>query len=62
MTIRNNGQKRDTKRLLSSVFLFIIALVCLYITGKNGWKWSWDMITAALFYLAIAMFRSANEV
>ncbi len=62
MTIRNNGQKRDTKRVLSSLFLLLIALICLYITARNGWKWSWDMITAALFYLSIAMFRSANEV
>ena len=62
MTIRNNGQKRDSKRVLSAIFLFIVALVSLYFTATKHWVWSWDLITAVLFYLSFAMFRSANEV
>ena len=62
MTIKNNGQRRDPKRILSALFLFAVALVALYFTAKRNWLWSWDLITAALFYLSFAMFRSANEV
>lgn len=62
MTIRNNGQKRDTRRILSSVLLLIVGLFCLYYTFHGGFKWAWLLITAAVFYLSFAMFRSANEV
>lgn len=62
MTIRNNGQKRDTRRVLSSVFLLIVGLLCLYFTFNNGFRWAWLMISAAVLYLSFAMFRSSNEV
>ncbi len=62
MTIRNNGQKRDSKRILSSIFLLLIGLVCLYIAISSSKSWAWYVISAAILYLAFAMFRSSNEV
>ncbi|MBQ6370642.1 MAG: hypothetical protein IJJ21_03560 [Firmicutes bacterium] len=62
MTIRNNGQKRDVKRVLSALFLLVVGLVCLVIAYRNDWKWSWDIISIAILYLSFAMFRSSNEV
>lgn len=62
MTIRNNGQKRDPKRILSALFLLFVGLACLYITFRKGFDFSWCLISAAIFFLAFAMFRSANEV
>ncbi len=61
MTIRNNGQKRNSKYLLSSLFLLIVALICLYFTFSNGFKWAWLLISLAIFYLSFAMFRNSNE-
>ncbi len=61
MTIRNNGNRRDPKLVLSAVFLLAVAIVCLIITIHNGWKWSWILISAAMFYLSFAMFRNSNE-
>lgn len=62
MTIRNNGQKRDTKRILSSIFLLIVALLCFYLTFRHGFNFVWLIISLAMLYLSFAMFRSANEV
>ena len=62
MTIRNNGSRRDPRRILSALFMFAVALLCLYFTFHNGFKWAWLIISLALFYLSFAMFRSANEV
>ncbi|MBQ9014540.1 MAG: hypothetical protein IJ109_00335 [Firmicutes bacterium] len=62
MTIRNNGQRRDPKRILSALFLLVVALICLYFTFNNGFRWSWLVISVALLYLSFAMFRSSNEV
>ena len=62
MTIRNNGQKRDTKRILSSIFLLLIGLGCLYFTFDDGFSWSWLVISIVVLYLSFAMFRSSNEV
>ena len=62
MTIRNNGQRRDPKRILASLFLFIVGLICLYFTFNHGFRWSWLIISVAILYLSFAMFRSANEV
>ena len=62
MTIRNNGSKRDPKRILSSLFLLLVALVCFYFTFRNGFRFSWLVISCAVLYLSFAMFRSANEV
>ena len=62
MTIRNNGHKRDTRRVLSSLFLLIVGLLCLFFTFHNGFRWAWLLISIAIFYLSFAMFRSANEV
>ncbi len=62
MTIRNNGQKRDTKRILSSLFLLIIGLICLYISFKDGLRFSWLVISAAVLFLSVRMFASSNEV
>ena len=61
MTIRNNGQKRNTRYVLSSLFLLIVGLICLYFTFHNGFKWAWLMISAAILYLSFAMFRNSNE-
>ena len=46
MTIKNNGQRRNPKYLLSSGFLLVLA---------------WLLISLALFYLSFAMFRNSNE-
>ena len=62
MSIRNNGTKRDSKRLLGSVFLLFIGLSCMYLTFRNGFRFSWLIISLAVFYLSFAMFRSSNEV
>ena len=62
MTIRNNGSKRDPKRILSALFLLFVAIICTVITVKQGFRLSWIVISAAVYFLAFAMFRSANEV
>ena len=62
MTIRNNGQKRDTKYLLSSLFMLIVGLICLYFAFHNGFSWAWLIISLAVLYLSFAMFRNSNEV
>ena len=62
MTIRNNGQKRNTKYVLSSIFMLIVGLLCLFFTFSNGFKWAWLLISIAIFYLAFAFFRNSNEV
>ena len=62
MTIRNNGQKRDPKRLLSALFLLFVAVICFILTFKNGFRLSWLVISLAVLYLAFAMFKSSNEV
>ena len=62
MSIRSNGSKRDSKRILSALFLLFVAITCTVITAKKGFPLSWDVISAAVYFLAFAMFRSANEV
>ncbi len=62
MTIKNNGQRRDPKYLLSAGFLLILAIISLYLTFKDNFRWSWMLISLALFYLSFAMFRNSNEV
>ena len=62
MSFRNNGQKRDIKRVLSALFIFFVGIVCLVITVRNDFKFSWILITAAVFFLSFSMFRSSNEV
>ena len=61
MTIKNNGQRRDPKLILSSLFLLIVGLICLYIAFRNAWKLSWVLISIAILYLSFAMFRNSNE-
>ena len=61
MTIRNNGQKRNGRMVLSSLFLLIVGLICLYFTFHNGFRWAWLLISAAILYLSFAMFRNSNE-
>ena len=62
MSIRSNGSKRDSKRILSALFLLFVAIVCTVITAEKGFPLSWNVISAAVYFLAFAMFRSANEV
>lgn len=62
MSIRNNGTKRDPKRVLSALFLLFVAIVCSVITVKHDFKISWVIISLAVYFLAFTMFRSANEV
>ncbi len=62
MSFRNNGQKRDFKRVLSALFLLFVGLVCLFIARSQGYKLSWIVISGAIIFLAFAMFRSSNEV
>ncbi len=62
MTIKNNGQRRDPKRILSSLFLLLVGLLCLFFTFRNGFRFAWLIISLAVLYLSFAMFRSANEV
>lgn len=62
MTIRSNGSKRDTKRVLSALFLLFVAIACTTVAAKRGFPLSWDIIAGAVYFLAFCMFRSANEV
>ena len=62
MTIRNNGSRRDPKRILSALFLLAVGLLCLYFAFHTGFSWTWFVIAIVVLYLAFAMFRSANEV
>ena len=62
MTIKSNGSKRDVKRVLSALFLLFVAIACTTVTAKKGFPLSWDVISAAVYFLAFVMFRSANEV
>ena len=63
MSFKNNGNKRDYKYVLSSIFLLIVAIVCLtFALSKSGSSaLTWYIITAATGYVAVAMFRNANE-
>lgn len=62
MTIKSNGSKRDPKRILSSLFLLLVAILCFYFTFRDDFKFAWLIISLAVLYLSFAMFRSANEV
>lgn len=62
MSIRNNGQKRSPRRILSALFLLFVGIICLILTFRNGFRLSWLVISLAVLYLAFAMFRSSNEV
>ena len=48
--------------ILSSIFLLLVGLACLYITSRKGVPYSWDLISAAIFFLSFCMFRASNEV
>ena len=61
MTIKNNGQRRNPKDLLSSGFLLVLAIISMYLTFRDNFRWSWLLISLALFYLSFAMFRNSNE-
>ena len=61
MTIKNNGQRRNPKYLLSSGFLLVLAIISMYLTFRDNFRWSWLLISLALFYLPFAMFRNSNE-
>lgn len=62
MTIRSNGSKRDPKRVLSSLFLLGVGLVCIFLAFRHDFKFSWLIMAGVSFFLSFAMFRSANEV
>lgn len=62
MSIRSNGTKRDTKRILSALFLLFVAIACTAVAARRGFPLSWDVIAGAVYFLAFCMFRSANEV
>ena len=47
---------------LVALFLLFVAIICTVITVKQGFRLSWIVISAAVYFLAFAMFRSANEV
>ena len=44
------------------LFLLIIGLICLYISFKDGLRFSWLVISAAVLFLSVRMFASSNEV
>ena len=62
MSIRSNGTKRDTKRVLSALFLLFVAIACTLVAARRGFPLTWDVIAGAVYFLAFSMFRSANEV
>ncbi|MDO5490993.1 MAG: hypothetical protein Q4F96_01145 [Bacillota bacterium] len=62
MSFRNNGSRRTPRYILSSIFLFLIGLACLYIAAQKGFPFAWILISAAVFFLSFSMFRNANEV
>ena len=61
MSFRGNGNRRDPKFLLGSILIMIICILTVLIAARNDWKFSWLIISAALFFLSIIMFKNANE-
>ncbi|MBR0127396.1 MAG: hypothetical protein IJL99_03960 [Firmicutes bacterium] len=62
MSFRNNGHKRDPKYLVSSIFMLIIGLLCLYWAAESHFSTTWSLVVGAIVtFLAILMFKNANE-
>ncbi len=62
MSFRNNGQKRNPKYILSSVFMLFIGIIVIILAQTSDWGFHWNVIGAILIFLAAIMFKNANEL
>lgn len=62
MSFRNNGRKRDPKYLISSIFMLIVGIICLFFSAATTFKSSWTLpVGVIITFLGILMFKNANE-
>ena len=62
MSLKPNGRRRDPRRVLISLFILLVSLICFFLTFKDGFRWAWFMISCAVLYFAFAMFKNSNEL
>ena len=62
MSFRNNGQKRNPKYTLSSVFMLFVGIIVIILAQTSDWGFHWNVIGAILIFLAAIMFKNANEL
>lgn len=61
MTFRNNGKKRNPKRLMSAFMSLVICIIFFYLLARDGFKIG-NLVFGIFFaYLTTAFYRTSNE-
>ena len=62
MSFKSNGQKRNPKYILSSIFMLFVGIIVIILAQTSDWGFHWNVIGAILIFLAVIMFKHANEL
>ncbi len=62
MSFRNNGRKRNPRYILSAVFMLLIGIIVIVLAQTSDWGFHWNVIGAVVIFLAVIMFKNANEL
>lgn len=62
MSFRGNGRKRNPKYILSSLFMALVGVISIIMTRTAGWSSYWDIVGIVVLFLAVIMFKNANEL
>ena len=63
MSFRNNGRKRNPKYIFSSIFLFVVGIICVLIAAQSHFSTTWSVIVGlVMIFLGVLMLKNANEL
>lgn len=62
MSFKSNGTKRDTRKILSGIVLFVIFVVLILSQFTSGFSVTRLIFAGIALYLATAFYRLSNEV
>ena len=63
MSFRNNGHKRDPKKIFSAAFLIIVGILCLIVGPTSHFSNTMSIaVGVAMLFLGIIMFKNSNEM
>lgn len=61
MTFKSNGNKRDSKKLISAFMCLIFGIIFIALIFTHGFSLSKIIFGALFIYFATALFRTSNE-
>lgn len=62
MSFKSNGTKRDSRKVLCGVIMFIMSIMFIVMMFTNGFSIVKLIFAAITFYLSTAFYRLSNEV